>query len=266
MELVLNLLYAIVSIGVVGGLFGLILALSEEKHSESVSPPLDRILPGLNCGICGYSTCVAYSEAVIQKRGELDACTPGGKNLQNTLEKFLHLEVNYRDGSYPQVHCRGGRDTAQYAFTYQGLDDCAALYRLFQGDKLCKYACLGMGSCIRVCPSQAITYTRESLVFVDPKKCTSCGICITVCPTGVLQKIPRNADYYIACNSLDDRPTTSAYCTVGCTGCRACERMSPEGGFTIEKNLARINYRRRGERKNAEKACPAKCIVKHKIE
>jgi hypothetical protein len=96
-----------VSIGVVGGLFGLILALSEEKHSESVSPRLIGSFRFKLRDLWIQYMC-SYSEAVIQKRGELDACAPGGKNLQNTLEN-TPLEVNYRDGSYPQVHCRGGQ-------------------------------------------------------------------------------------------------------------------------------------------------------------
>ncbi len=187
----------------------------------------------------------------------------GDKKKSFPLEKRSIIPLHYKDGSYPQVHCKGGKGKAQYVFSYQGLDDCSALYRLFKGNKLCKYACLEMGSCVRICPTGAIHREAGGTMVVDPHICTACGLCMSVCPTKVLRTIPRSADYYVACNSEDDGPNTLSKCTVGCTGCRICERRSVEGGFQIERHLARINYSKQGERHHAAEDCPTKCIVKH---
>ncbi|MFQ3621384.1 MAG: 4Fe-4S dicluster domain-containing protein [Spirochaetales bacterium] len=187
-------------------------------------------------------------------------------NPYNSLEKFNSVELNLKDQTYPQVHCKGGKNKAKYIFTYRGLDDCTALYALFQGNKVCKYACLEMGSCIRLCPVGAIHYDPTGTVWVDRETCTSCGLCVQICPTGVLRFLPRNADYLVACNSLDDGSKTLESCSVGCTGCRICERRLVDGGFFIERNLARINYKRHGERKYAAEDCPTKCIIKHYVE
>jgi ferredoxin len=135
------------------------------------------------------------------------------------------------------------------------------LHLLFEGDKECKASCLGQGSCIKVCLAGAISYDGEGLVWVDKDLCVSCGKCIEVCPTEVMRYIPRTADYIVACNSTDKAAEVQKYCSVGCTGCRACEKRSPEGGFGVVNNLARINYRRRGERYYAHLACPTKCII-----
>lgn len=221
LDFILNTLYALVALGVVGGILGLLLALTEEADRE--------------------------------------------RKVSTSLENSSHLPLNYKDGSYPQVHCKGGEGKAHYVFTYRGLDDCTALYQLFQGNKFCKYACLEMGSCVRICPTGAIHKEAGGTMVVDPETCTACGLCITVCPTGVLRYIPRNADYYVACNSVDDGPDTLAKCTVGCTGCRICERRSVDGGFTVVHHLAKINYSRQGERHHAAEDCPTKCIVKHEF-
>jgi len=187
------------------------------------------------------------------------------KKISPPMENPALLPLHYKDGSYPQVHCKGGAGKVQYVFSYKGIDDCTALYQLFKGNKLCKYACLEMGSCIRLCPTGAIHRDPGGTMAVDPEACITCGYCVSVCPTGVLRYIPRSADYYVACNSVDDGPNTSAKCTVGCTGCRICERRSVDGGFIIERHLAKINYSRQGERHYAAEDCPTKCIVKHEF-
>ena len=126
--------------------------------------------------------------------------------------------------------------------------------------------CLGKESCIRVCPVDAIGHDESGLVWVDKDKCISCGKCIDVCPTGVMKFIPYNADYLIGCNSTDKGPVVKKYCSVGCIGCKICEKKTPEGGFVVEDFLARIDYGSTGaqaeQREAAAEACPTKCIVK----
>jgi electron transport complex protein RnfB len=222
LDFIINILYALVALGLMGGMLGLLLSLTAEGEKE--------------------------------------------KNIPSPLEKSYPLPLHYKDGLYPQVHCKGGEGKAKYVFLYRGLDDCTALYQLFKGNKLCKYACLEMGSCVRVCPTGAIHRDPGGTMVVDPAVCTDCGLCSSVCPTGVLRYIPRSADYYVACNSVDEGTTTLANCAVGCTGCRICERRSVEGGFFIERHLARINYSRQGERHHAAEDCPTKCIVKHEFK
>ncbi len=133
---------------------------------------------------------------------------------------------------------------------------------MFQGEKVCKYGCLGYGSCIDVCPVDAIDYDEEGLVWVDKDKCIACGKCIDVCPTGVIKMIPYSADYIVACNSNDKGAVARKACKVGCIGCKMCDKQSPEGGYVIENFLASIDYSKDGDRAAGAEKCPAKCIKK----
>ena len=50
----------------------------------------------------------------------------------------------------------------------------------------------------------------------------------------------------VACNSRDKGGIVRKYCTVGCIGCKICEKKSPEGGFWVENFLAEIDYSKGG--------------------
>lgn len=269
-ELLSNIFAALLTVGGLGIVFGIGLAFAskilEVKKDERITR-LEEALPGLNCGACGYAGCVAYAEAIAgTEEVALTLCSAGGSETAAALGAIMGVKVDVNiEKKVTQVHCRGGKTHAQYEFTYHGLKDCNALYPLYGGNKSCKYGCLGLGSCIHVCPVAAITYDTEGLVWVDKDKCISCGNCITVCPTGVMQFIPYTADVIVACNSKDKGAVVRKICEVGCIGCKICEKKSPEGGFTVEDFLARIDYNAQGERETALDKCPRKCIIKNDI-
>ncbi len=267
-----RIIYAFLSVSGLGLLFGAGLAVASGvlaiKKNELLTR-LEEALPGVNCGACGFAGCASYAEAISQSdQSQTDAtpltlCKPGGEETAKKLSEIMGIEVEFtEERQVPQVHCRGSRGVAQVKFDYIGIPDCSALYSMYGGDKVCPFGCLGLGSCIRVCPADAISYIEDGLVWVDKDKCISCGQCIDICPTGVMQWIPADADYIVACNSTDKGPVVKKYCTAGCIGCKLCERKSPDGGFQVESSLARIDYKVDGEREEAAKACPTKCIIK----
>lgn len=261
----MKVLYSFISVGALGALLGLGLAIASRALAVKKDKKLEDIenaLPGLNCGACGYAGCSSYAEALTQNEEDLSKCGPGGADTVNELAKLLggaSVEVS-SERLVAQVHCRGGRTKAKLQFSYNGVNDCNAAYMLFKGNKECKYGCLGMGSCIEVCPVDAIDYNEEGLVWVNKDTCISCGKCISVCPTGVMKWVPESADYIVACNSNDKGGVVKKYCEVGCIGCKLCVKKSPEGGFVVENFLAIIEYDQKGDREAAAEACPPKCI------
>ena len=67
-----NVIYAILVLGVMGGLFGLLLAVASKvfavEKDERLEPIIEA-LPGANCGGCGYSGCAGYDFAPpVEKR------------------------------------------------------------------------------------------------------------------------------------------------------------------------------------------------------
>ena len=251
--------------GILGGLFGLGLAVAskflsvqKDKRIESAA----AVLPGLNCGSCGYAGCDAYAEAVVLEEEKIDLCKPGGSDTHEGLGGIMNIAVgSAADKQVARVHCRGGIGTAIYTYDYDGLEDCNAAVRLYGGGKKCSFGCLGHGSCAKVCPVDAIAKTDDGLVRVDPDLCISCEKCVDICPTGVMKMVPYSADMIVACNSTDKGAVVKKYCGVGCIGCKRCEKKSPEGGFVVENFLARIDYSQTGERTEAKETCPTNTIV-----
>ncbi len=261
-----------------GILFGAGLAVASRLlavKKDKLVAGLEEALPGLNCGACGYAGCSSYAEAIARngKTEEDDVpltlCLPGGEETAMHLAELMSVELTYSAvKKVAQVHCRGSRQLTKHHYDYIGVKDCNALFALYGGDKECPYGCLGLGSCIKVCPVDAIEYDGEGLVWVTKDRCIACGKCIEVCPTGVMKFVPFDADYLVACSSNDKGRAVKNYCSVGCIGCKICEKKSPEGGFKVENFLARIEYPsdggEAGERETAAEACPTHCIILNK--
>ena len=263
-----TIFFAFLSVSLLGTFFGIGLAIAAKylhvKKEEKLSE-LEASLPGYNCGACGYPGCSGYAEAIFAgKATALTLCTPGGAKAATKIAGIMGVTVDVsQEKKVAQLHCSGTKDSAAYAFEYNGISDCNALYSMYQGNKVCKYGCLGLGSCMGVCPVDAIAYDSNGLVSVDKNKCISCGKCVSVCPVGVMKMIPVSADYIISCNSKDKGAATRKACKVGCIGCKMCEKKSPEGGFKVENFLSSIDYNVKGERLTAAEACPQKCIKRN---
>ncbi|WP_455382974.1 4Fe-4S dicluster domain-containing protein [Salinispira pacifica] len=260
----LQLLVSVTVTAAIGGVIALTLAALSRAFAvkrDERAARISALLPGLDCSRCGHGSCAEYARAV--SRGENPGlCMPGGQRTARMIGAILGVEVHLSGPrTVAQVHCRGGRDVSRYRFAYRGLSECSALYMLYGGDKECAYSCLGLGSCIPVCPAAAIGYDDTGRVRVDRDLCISCGLCLDVCPTGVLKMIPADADVVVACNSPDPAEKVAEYCSVGCTGCRLCERHSPAGGYRVRDNLCTIDYDQRGDRRAGMNQCPTGTII-----
>jgi len=264
--MILRVIYSFLSVALLGGLLGIglafasrVLAVKKDERIEQV----EAALPGANCGACGFAGCAAYAEAIVKEDAEINMCSPGGASAVKAVAEIMGLDADVGSGErmVAQVHCRGSRSTSTYLYAYRGVKDCNAVHMLFEGDKECKFGCLGLGSCMKVCPTDAIYYDNDGLVRVNRNKCIGCEQCVNVCPTGVIKMVPYSADYIVACNSTDKGAKVRKYCKVGCIGCKICEKKSPEGGFKVEDFLAGIDYSQQGDRSAASQACPAKCII-----
>ncbi|OQY35476.1 MAG: electron transporter RnfB [Spirochaetaceae bacterium 4572_59] len=267
MDEILRIFWGFLSTVLFGGLLGLGLAVASKKlkvEKDETVEALENALPGLNCGSCGYAGCSSYAEAVAEKKDDdLSKCKPGGPESLAAIGKIMGIEVDLNaTRMVAYVHCMGSNDKTSRSFEYEGLTDCNAASLLFGGSKDCKYGCLGLGSCINVCPANAIEKTGDGLVRVKPELCISCGKCVEICPNGVIRMIPEDADFIVACNSKDKGKDTKAKCSVGCIGCKICEKKFPEAGYKVQDNLSIIQYDNRGPgRADAVQKCPVKCII-----
>ena len=253
---------------------GLMLSYSARKlhvaKDEREQALLDA-MPGINCGACGYPGCEGYAVALNKGQTcDLTLCPPGGNPTAKALGQILGQEPGEVPAEVAFVKCQGSPDYAKHDFVYHGLEDCQAAALMYKGSKSCEYGCIGLGSCIKQCPTDAITISKDSLAVVEPDLCIGCRKCIPVCPTNVIQMIPKEAEYTVICNALDHGKATRSNCKVGCIGCRICERRYPKLQFKVQQNLASVDYHKlKQEAKpldstalaEAIKKCPSNCIV-----
>jgi len=262
------MLYAFAATSAFAVLLGAGLALASRRlkvRNDEKVESLISILPGLNCGVCGYAGCESYAKALASGTdSSIDKCSPGGSDTRTSLAKLLGVEAD-EDSSrqVARLACLGDEKAARKEFNYLGYSDCESAYSQFHGDKGCKYGCIGLGSCVKSCPVDAISYTGTGLVKVNPELCISCEICVAVCPTGVMTMIPEGVKWFVACKSKDSPKLTKSLCRVGCIGCRICERKFPRSGFVVSDNLSVLGYNDADEenQRAASTACPPKCII-----
>ena len=260
------ILSAFLVIAGMGLVLGLGLAIADRKLAvvkDEKLVELEGIMPGANCGGCGYAGCSAYAEAVFKGEAEIGHCAPGGAALAEKMGQIMGLSVDvHQERMVAYVHCRGNVDVTGQDFTYQGMDDCNAAYLLQAGPNACKEGCLHLGSCMKVCPAEAIHRDEKGFIVVDPDKCIGCQKCTTVCPTGVIRMVPASATHVVACNNHEPGGKVRKECKVGCIGCRICENNFPASGCHVVDFLSSIDYAAAHDQiGEAAAACPQKCII-----
>ncbi len=261
----MQIVYAVIALGLIGLVFGILLSMAAKVFAVRVDPRVDKIkdvLPGANCGACGYAGCVQFAEAVA--RGEVNpgGCIPGGSDTANALAAELGLEVAESEPVVATVFCIGDNEKATDRFIYEGVEDCAVAGRFNGGFKGCKYGCLGLGNCARACPFDAIDIGSHGLPVVDQEACTGCGLCVTACPRDLIKTLPRrgNQGHLVLCSSHDRGKSVSKFCSVGCIACRACVKACPREAIDMEDKLAVIDLDKCDDCGKCVPVCPPETI------
>lgn len=223
--------------------------------------PVRECLPGANCGACGYAGCDAYAQAMIADPSvKTNLCIPGGASAARGISEALGVEFSDVKAQKAVVRCGGDCDMTSDKMDYQSAESCKAARLFYGGTGTCTYGCMGLGDCAAVCPTNAIDIVK-GIARVDASLCIGCGMCAKTCPSRVIEMIPADAAVYVACNSRDRGAAVVKKCKFGCIACKKCERECPDAGFTVEDNLARIDYEKGGATAECAAVCPRKCIV-----
>ena len=237
---------ALVIIGGLGLLFGGLLAYSAQRFAVEEDARVETIcdlLPGANCGACGFPGCINFAEKVVKGEVAVDSCVPGGKEVCDNICEVLGVESSASGKrKIAEIHCLGTKDVARNKFEYHGVPDCKAAMMYGGGFKACKYGCLGLGTCVEVCPFDAMHMGANGLPQVDTERCTGCGVCAKACPRDVISIVDADrTGKVILCNSKDRGKAVQKVCAVGCIGCKACLKACPNDAIVVQDNLACID-------------------------
>ncbi len=252
-------------LGGIGFCFSLTLAFLSKKLKVEENPLVEeilKVLPGINCGACGFSGCKAFAEAIVEGKDVL-TCIPGGEEVNKKISAILGREEEKVLKKKAVVKCQAKNNQKKSSFLYQGPTSCYSA-NILGGNIDCPYGCLGFGDCVKVCPVGAISI-EEGRACIDIEKCIGCGKCVKACPRNLIQLVPVKDDigvWYVACNNKDKAISVRNVCSVGCIGCGICTRVE-NSPFVMENNLSSINYEVIEDIEPLEKAklkCPTKCI------
>ncbi|MCW9033397.1 MAG: electron transport complex subunit RsxB [Alphaproteobacteria bacterium] len=149
---------------VLGGLLGI-----ASKYLKVEGNPLvievEEMLPGSQCGQCGFPGCGPAAEALADGKADVTLCPPGGRALAADLAKKLSVEVDLTsmEEKEPAV-----------AFVNEDL-------------------CIGCTRCFAQCPTDAFIGAPKQIHTVIGEICTSCEKCIDICPTECITMQPLEA-------------------------------------------------------------------------
>lgn len=258
----MSIIYPITVLGGLGLLFGLGLSLASKAFSVERDPRIDevrKVLPGANCGACGYPGCDGLASAIVAGEAPVDACNVGGAPVAEKIADIMGVNVTESVRYVATVLCQGDCNKAKEKYVYDGIMDCRAQNMLAGGSKSCSYGCLGYGTCKDVCEFDAIQII-DGIAVIDKDKCTACKRCISVCPKGIIELIPYEQEVIVKCKSEDFGKTVRNNCNIGCIGCGICAKNCPREAIKLENNLAKIDYEKCVNCGICVEKCPTKAI------
>ncbi len=225
-------------IGLLLGWAGRLFAVHTDERQQAVR----GALPGNNCGGCGYAGCDALAQAIVRGEAPVNACPVGGNTTAEEIARIMGVETTAMQRQVAYVHCAGTCDKLKLDYHYYGAPDCRqASMAPGHAGKACAYACFGLGTCVAICPADAIRL-EDGVAVVDPEKCISCGQCVAACPQHIIALRPDNAAVEVRCSSREFGKAVKAVCTAGCIGCGLCEKVCPHGAIRVTDHLAHVDH------------------------
>jgi Na+-translocating ferredoxin:NAD+ oxidoreductase subunit B len=258
-------LQAVAILGGVGLTFGALIALTHRRMWVWEDPRIDAVtelLPGTNCGACGYAGCRAFAEATVSGAAEPARCTVMGPDMRSDVAEYLGVDAGTADRRVARLLCAGGRDVAPHKADYLGITSCAAAVAVGGGGKGCAWGCVGHADCAVACTFDAIVMNAHGLPVVIPELCTACGDCVDACPLDLFTMMPLDHHLIVQCRNLLNGDAATAVCAVACNACGKCVQDAAAGLIAMRGGLAVIDYTRIDDaHRDAIARCPTGAIT-----
>jgi Na+-translocating ferredoxin:NAD+ oxidoreductase RNF subunit RnfB len=253
---------ALLAMGALTTALASLLVFAHRRLRVVEDPRLDAVedmLPGTNCGACGFPGCRAFAEALVQGAAPPAKCSVSAPEAHARIAAALGVDVGRAERRVARLACAGGANVARNRARYTGLGTCAAAALVAGGGKGCFWGCLGLGDCAGACGFDAIHMDAHQLPVVDAAACTACGDCVTACPKDLFTLRPLRTELWVQCASRAAGDAALADCDVACDACGRCAKDGP-ALISIRDNLPVVDYAATQSRAPIER-CPTGAIV-----
>lgn len=264
-----SLVTTVLTVSGLGALLALLLFLVAKKFKVEEDPRIDEVekmLPGANCGGCGFAGCRGMSEALVA-RDDISSlyCPVGGGECMKKIADYLGKAATEREPMVAVVRCAGTCENRPKTNMFDGASSCLIASSLYAGNTGCSFGCLGLGDCVAKCEFGALSINPATgLPEVDEEKCTACGACVKACPKYIIElrkKAPKGRKIYVSCVNKDKGAVARKACKVACIGCGKCAKVCPFEAITVENNLAYIDFTKCKMCRKCVAECPTGAIV-----
>ena len=238
------------------------LFVASKKFYVYEDPRIDEVedlLPGANCGGCGFAGCRSLAEHMVNNHTVDPPCPVAEAQIMAQVAQILGLEAPIREKQVATLLCKGTHENSPPAMEYMGIADCWAAVIVADSLKDCAFSCLGLGSCVNACNFGAM-HIENGIVVIDEEKCTGCGVCLAHCPKNLLVLRPVSAQTVVTCSNTDRGPEARKVCKIACIGCMKCQKVCQHQAIFVQNFLAEIDFEKCTNCGDCVAACPTNAI------
>jgi RnfABCDGE-type electron transport complex B subunit len=241
---------------------GLALGFFKQFFAVEQDPLIGRIreiLPGANCGACGFPGCDGYAAAIAAKEAGPSKCSVGGQEVAGKLAALIGGSAEVTP-MVAVVACRGTRDKALLKGEYLGVRSCRAAKIAAGSVKRCTWGCQGFGDCVKACQFGALSLGPGGIPVVDYSRCTGCKACASECPQHIIRVTPKDLKGPLPlCSNLNVlKSQVARNCKAGCIKCELCVKNCPEQCIKMANGIPVVDY----AKCTGCGTCTVKCPVK----
>ncbi|MBL7016084.1 MAG: RnfABCDGE type electron transport complex subunit B [Kiritimatiellales bacterium] len=257
------ILTSLIFAALLGAILAIIIGAAAKAFAVESDPRIETVtdmLPGANCGGCGYAGCADFAKAIVENGNAPSQCPVASSEDCGRIAEFLGITSEEKEKLIAVVKC-SGNIAATVRSPYNGIEDCRSAVLVAGGAKGCDYGCIGFASCARACPFDAIEI-RDGLAIVHPDLCVGCGKCVDTCPKELIALVPAAVDVHVYCNSPEKGAAKRKVCKTACIACRKCVKAADnEDQMVINGFLIATNYSNPPVSDLVEKAaCPTTAL------